>query len=115
MRSIALPIENLVVGRLHRVRSESQFDKWFDSTRQQAIIELVYFGPVVDVLPVFAANRAQYVVEANVAEAEFVDGRLELRLAVVANECARIVGAYRQVEEPVERSDSLCNIRSEEH
>ena len=27
--------------------------------------------------------------EANVAEAEFVDGRFELRLAVVANECAR--------------------------
>src|ERR1022692_4488256 len=114
MRSIALPIENLVVGRLHCLRRESQFDKWSDSTRQKVIVELVYFGPVVNVLPVLDANRAQYVVkdgvEADVAEAEFVDSRFELRLAVVANECARKVGAYRQVEEPVERSDRLCQV-----
>ena len=43
-------------------------------------------------------------------KAEFVDSRFEQRLPVVANECARKVGAYRQVEEPVERPDSLCHI-----
>src|ERR1017187_8368073 len=57
MRSIALPIENLVVGRLHCLRRESQFDKWPDSTRQKVIVELVYFGPVVNVLR--GVERAQ--------------------------------------------------------
>jgi len=34
----------------------------------------------------------------------------ELSLTVVANECARIVGAHRQVEESVERFGGLCFI-----
>jgi hypothetical protein len=97
MRRIALPIEDLVVGRLHGVRCEPQFDKWLDATREQIIVELVYFGPVVGVLAVFDSHRAQYIaedrMETNVAEAEFIDRSLELCLAVVANERAGIVGA----------------------
>jgi hypothetical protein len=90
MRDITLPIENLVVGRFHGVQCESQLDKWLDATRQQVIVELVCFGLVVDVLAVFHSHRSHYVVEdrieTNVAEAEFIDRSLELRLAVVANE-----------------------------
>ena len=81
---------------------------------QQVIVELVDFGPVVDGLAVFDVDRAQYVVEdrveADVAEAEFVDGSLELCLAVVADQCAGIVGADRQVEEPVERFGSTSYV-----
>ena len=112
MRGIALPIKDFVVGRLHCVGREAQLDKWLDAARQQVIVELVYFGPVVDVLPVFDSHRAQYVVEdrmeTNVAEAEFVDGSPQLCLTVVANECARIVGAHRQIEESVERFGLTC-------
>ena len=114
MRSIASPVENLVVGRLHRVRREAQFHKWLDAPREQVIIELVDLGPVVDCLTVLDANGAQNIVEdgmeADVAEAQFIDGFLELQLAIVANECAREIGPHRQIEESVERLGCLSGI-----
>jgi len=91
-----LPIENLVVGRLHCVRREAEFNKWLDTAREQVIIELVDLCPVIDCFAVLDSDGAQNIVEdgveANVAEAQFIDGSCELQLAIIANECAWKVG-----------------------
>src|SRR5271157_5834760 len=114
MGGIALPIEDLVVGRLHRVRREAQFNKWLNAPREQVIIELVDLCPVIGDFAVLESDGAQNVVEdgmeANVAEAEFIDSLFELQLAVIANECTRKIGPHRQVEEAVERPGCLSDV-----
>jgi hypothetical protein len=88
--------------------------KWLDASRKQVIIELVNLGPVIVDFAGFEPDGTQNVVEdgmeADVAEAQFIDGLLELPLAIIANECARKVGPHRQVEEPVERLGCLRDI-----
>ena len=47
MGSIALPLEDSVVGRLHRGWCEAQLDKRFDVPLQQVVVELIDFRPVM--------------------------------------------------------------------
>ncbi len=49
-------------------------------------------------------------VETEVAKPELIDGRFQLRLTVVANECARKIGAYREIEKTVDRLGCLSNV-----
>ncbi len=114
MRSIALPVEDLVFGRLHDVWREAQFNKWFDVPREQVIVKQIKLGPVILRLAILDPDRAQNVMEdgmeTNVAESEFIGSGFQLGLAVTANERAREVGAYRQIEEPVDRLGRLRNV-----
>src|SRR5207247_1668850 len=99
MRSISLPIENLIVGCFHRIRRKAEFHKWLNPALEQIVIKQVQLGPVVCGFTVLDTHRGKHVVEnrveANVAKAGFIDDRLELGLTVVAYECPRKVGTNR--------------------
>ncbi len=106
VRGIAVPPEDLVVGRLQRLGREAQFDEGLDVTCEEVVIELVDGGPIVSDAPVWSLlHRAERVVEngveAEVAKAELVDRGFELRLGIVAAHRAGIIGADRQIEEAV--------------
>jgi hypothetical protein len=51
-------------------------------------------------------------VETYVAKSEFIDGRLKLRLAIRADQSARIIRANREIEEPV---DGWTGLRHVDH
>jgi hypothetical protein len=63
MRSVALPVEDRLSGRRHRLRCEAEFDERTDALRQQIVIELVDLAPVVHRAPVDDTNRAQHIVK----------------------------------------------------
>lgn len=114
MRGIAVPVKDAVGGGGQRFGREAEFDERLDVAGQQIVIELVDAGPVVDGFAVFDADGAEHVmkdgVEANVAEAEFVDGEFELGLAVGADEGAGIVRADGEVEEAVDRTGGVVQV-----
>jgi hypothetical protein len=77
---------------------EAEFDKRPDVPGQQVVIELVDLRPVVDSLSIFDAHRSQHIVKdgvkTDIAKAEFIHGdKLELRLAVIANQRSGVIGA----------------------
>jgi hypothetical protein len=114
MRGIALPVEDRLLRRPHRIGREAELDERPDLLRQQRIIELVDLRPVIDDPRIRLAHRAEDivedVVEADVAEAELVDRGLELRLAVAADQRAREIRADRQVEGSIDRICGLGGI-----
>lgn len=48
--------------------------------------------------------------EANVAEAEFIHGTLELRLAVVANQSAGIVRSHGEIEKAIDGAGCMPEV-----
>ena len=52
-----MPIENLVVGCLHRVRREAQFNKWLYAPREQVIIARATSAGTVSVISARVGDR----------------------------------------------------------
>ena len=104
----------LFFGCGQRFRREAQLDEWLDVTCKQIVVEAVDSRPVVNGLAILDADCLQHVVkdgvEPDVAEAELVDGDLELRLAIVAYEGAGVIGADGEIEETIDRAVGLANV-----
>src|SRR5262245_50959702 len=95
MRGVALPMKDGLPGGRHRLRCESELDERANTLGEQLIVKIVELRPVVDSatldLPYSAENVVKDVVEAQIAETQFVHGDLQVRLAVGANQRSRKV------------------------
>lgn len=104
---VALPVEDVLVGGLHRLRGKPQFDEGAYAHAEQAVVQAVDPAPVIARAPANLAVCPQHVmedrVEADIAEPEFVPRGVQLRQAVLAEQRARIVRADRQVVEAIAR------------
>ena len=105
----------LFCGRGKRLRRKTELNKRLDVPGQQVVVKLVDLRPVVDGFSVFDLHRSQHVMKdrmkADVAKAEFIHSELELRLAVIANQRARIIGSNRQIEESIYRAGGIVDVR----